>query len=234
MPTIAIANPKGGVGKSTATLILATTLAKSGCPVAIIDADPNQPIFDWKHGGNPDSSVTVIGGATEKNILQLISESSKQNTFTFVDLEGTASLLVSRAIAFADFVIIPIQASSLDGRQAARAIESIENEVMVMRRSNPNGRIPYRILITRVAAPGAPVPKGQRRLEAELNQCGWTRFTTTLAERQAYKVIFEKRCALHEVTDAGNVEAAEVNATNLVNELLECIVTESNQKEVTA
>ena len=40
MPTIVFANPKGGAGKSTAAVILATQLARRGGKVTILDADP--------------------------------------------------------------------------------------------------------------------------------------------------------------------------------------------------
>ena len=41
MPTIPFVSPKGGTGKSTSALLLATCLAKL-YDVTIIDADPNQ------------------------------------------------------------------------------------------------------------------------------------------------------------------------------------------------
>jgi chromosome partitioning protein len=44
MPTIAFASPKGGVGKSTAAVLLATELAGFGAGVTMIDADPNKPL----------------------------------------------------------------------------------------------------------------------------------------------------------------------------------------------
>jgi len=44
MPCIAMCSPKGGAGKSTATVILATTLAAKGTTITIIDADPNRPV----------------------------------------------------------------------------------------------------------------------------------------------------------------------------------------------
>ncbi|WP_313228507.1 ParA family protein [Sphingobium yanoikuyae] len=43
MPTIAFISPKGGVGKTTAALLLASQLAR-GAKVSVIDADPNHPI----------------------------------------------------------------------------------------------------------------------------------------------------------------------------------------------
>jgi len=63
MPIIAMSNPKGGAGKSTTALLLATYLAERGAKVCVLDADPNQPILDWKENGNTASTLEVIGGS---------------------------------------------------------------------------------------------------------------------------------------------------------------------------
>jgi chromosome partitioning protein len=42
MPVIAFADPKGGFGKSTSAVLLATELAVKGASVTIIDADPER------------------------------------------------------------------------------------------------------------------------------------------------------------------------------------------------
>jgi chromosome partitioning protein len=42
MPVIAFANPKGGAGKTTAALLLASELTTRGARVTIIDADPER------------------------------------------------------------------------------------------------------------------------------------------------------------------------------------------------
>jgi chromosome partitioning protein len=235
MPVISIANPKGGAGKSTSSLVIGTTLAATGATVCIIDADPNQPIFDWKAKGNSQSPITVIGGVRESTIVGIIEEEASKHQFVFVDLEGTASLLVSRAIAFSDFVIIPVQASAMDVRQAAKAIQAVRDDEKAMRRSNPNWSIPYRILMTRTPAPGAPVSTSQRQLEADLAATGTKRFATSLAERQAYKAIFNERLALDELRTfkVGNLDGAIANATQLVNELMQTL-TEIGTPEVVA
>lgn len=220
MPVISTANPKGGSGKSTTTLVLATTIAATGATVCIVDADPNQPIYDWKQRGKTKSTVAIESCVREDNIIAMIEDLAAQYQFVFVDLEGTASLLVSRAIAFSDFVIIPIQASGLDVRQAAKAIQAVRNEEKIRQRSNPNATIPYRVLMTRTPAPGAPVSRSQRQLEAEIAESKTLRFKTSLAERQAYKMIFSERLALEELEGAGNLEGATINATDLVNEFL--------------
>ena len=66
MPTIVFASPKGGAGKSTSAVILATELAGKGAAVTIIDADPNRPVSRWaKRPGKP-ACLTVIEDVTEE------------------------------------------------------------------------------------------------------------------------------------------------------------------------
>jgi chromosome partitioning protein len=227
MSVICTANPKGGSGKSTATLVLATTLAESGADVCVIDADPNQPINDWRYNGTTPSTstVAVVREFHEDKIMDTIENMTRQYQFVFVDLEGTSSLLVSRAITYADLVIVPVQASGLDARQAARAIEAIRVEEKQRRRQrrDPTASLPYRVLLTRTPALGAPVPGGQKDLEAELAANDLKRFDTALAERQAYKMMFTNRLALSEMMDlkgVGNIGAAIDNANALANEFI--------------
>jgi chromosome partitioning protein len=223
MPVIAVSNPKGGAGKSTTTLLLATYLAQSGASVCVLDADPNQPIMDWKTNGNSKTKMQVVGGVKESNLMEILEQQTQQ--FVFIDLEGTASVLVSRSIAMADFVIIPVQASAVDVRQAGKAIRAVRDEEKVAQRSNASRRIPYRVLMTRTPAPGAPVSSVQRQLEAEIESAGIPRFRTSLAERLAYKAIFVERLSLAELGEhkVGNLEAAYQNVHELVEELVETL-----------
>lgn len=220
MPVIAVSNPKGGAGKSTTTLLLATYLAQKGASVCVLDADPNQPILDWKKNGNSKTTLQVVGGVRESNLMECLEEQHQQ--FVFIDLEGTASLLVSRSIAMADFVIIPVQASAVDVRQAGKAIRAVRDEEKVAQRSNAARRIPFRVLMTRTPAPGAPVSSVQRQLEAEIASAGIPCFTVSLAERMAYKAMFVERLTLAEMGNlrVGNLEAAYDNVHQLAEELI--------------
>jgi hypothetical protein len=56
MATIVFASPKGGAGKSTSAVLLATELASRGATVTVIDADPNKPLSQWpKRPGKPET-----------------------------------------------------------------------------------------------------------------------------------------------------------------------------------
>lgn len=223
MPVIAVSNPKGGAGKSTTTLLLATYLAQQGATVCVLDADPNQPIMDWKSQGESKTTLQVIGGVRESNLMEILDRQHHQ--FIFIDLEGTASVLVSRSIALADFVIIPVQASAVDVRQASKAIRAVRDEERVAQRSNPERKIPYKVLMTRTPAPGAPISSVQQQLEAEIAGAGIPRFKTSLAERLAFKAVFVERLSLAELGGykVGNLESAYENVHQLAEELVETL-----------
>jgi chromosome partitioning protein len=179
--------------------------------------------MDWKENGESKTTLKVVGGIKESNLMEVLDEQNAQ--FVFIDLEGTASVLVSRSIAMADFVIIPVQASAVDVRQAGKAIRAVRDEEKVAQRSNPLRSIPYRVLMTRTPAPGAPVSSVQRQLEAELVEAKIPRFRTSLAERLAFKAIFVERLTLAELGEhkVGNLGAAYENLHDLVDELIETL-----------
>jgi len=222
MPVIVTANPKGGAGKSTATLVMAQSLAHLGASVTIIDADPNRPIVDWR-SGKSTLDLTVIGDTAESTIIRQIREEKARQQFVFVDLEGTASRLVSRAITQADLVLIPLQASGVDARQASRAVSLIQEEEEAL-----GGRIiPFRILLTRTS----PIIKTriEKEILASLANAGLPLLRMALNERQAFKAVFVRRLALHELDPVqvnGLPEALE-NANALVAELVDILTAQT-------
>src|SRR5580704_9658810 len=120
MPVITLSSPKGGAGKTTAATIFATILAEQG------------------------AAVTVIGEVTEETIVDEIEAAAAKSSFVIVDLEGTASLMVSYAISMSDFVVIPVQGSQLDAKQAARQMKLIKAQERIAGRT-----IPFAVLFTR-------------------------------------------------------------------------------------
>src|SRR5262245_8622765 len=104
MPVIVFASPKGGAGKSTSAVILGTELALKGASVTIIDADPNKPVSQWAAREGRPENLTVISEVSQDSIVDKIEKASETSAFVIVDLEGTASTIVSDAISFADLV----------------------------------------------------------------------------------------------------------------------------------
>ena len=218
MPVIAMANPKGGAGKSTSVLTIATTLAANGGTVSVLDADPNRPIVDWRTG-NSKSTVRIIDDVSENNVLQIIKNEASRHQFVFIDLEGTASRLVSRAISRADLVIIPMQASGVDARQASKAVGLIREEEELLART-----IPFRLLFTRTNP--AIATRIEKEIIATLSNANMPVFKNHLYERQAYKAMFVRRLALNELdpTLVSGLDEAIKNANAVIDELLTYLI----------
>ncbi|WP_137136597.1 ParA family protein [Rhizobium sp. FKY42] len=222
MPVIAVANPKGGAGKSTTTLVLATTLARQGASVTILDCDRNQPIAGWRSGTS--TNPVVVDSATDEETFKakLDLHRTKQQ-FVFVDLEGTASRLMSRALFRAHLVIIPIQASPTDAELAARAIHLIKDEG-----ESFDKVIPYRVLFTRTS-PAIPT-KLEKAILAQLNGGEIPLFHNHLNERAAFKSMFYHQVDLTELdeSEVNGLPKARENAIQLAGELIN-LVTEQEK-----
>jgi chromosome partitioning protein len=214
MPVIAVANPKRGAGKSTAALVLGTTLAEKGATVTILDCDPNQPIAAWGRG-KERPKLRVLSEISEREIVSAIDAESEARQFVLVDLEGTASRMVSRALSRSDLVLIPMQASAVDAAQAARAVGLIREEEQVIRRP-----IPYRVLFTRTS-PAIPT-RAEKAIVAEMETNKIAVLKNHLNERAAYKAIFANRQTLAELDQVkvSGVLAAIGNAERLAGEIV--------------
>ena len=215
MPVIAFANPKGGSGKSTSALLLATELSVKGASVTIIDADPERWISQWaKLPGKPEN-VTIISDVTEESIVDAIDSAEREAAFVIVDLEGTASLLVANTIGMADLVVIPTQGSSMDAKGAAKTIRLIRNSEKLSRR-----RIAHAVLLTRTGA--AVTSRALRNVQEQLQAGGIEMFETAVVERAAFKDLFDFGGTLSGLAAAqtSNLEKAIQNAREFAGEVV--------------
>ena len=89
MPVIAFANPKGGAGKTTSALLLASELAARGARVAIIDADPERWISQWGALPGKPATITILGNITEDTIVDQIEAAATVGA-AFVELHTGA------------------------------------------------------------------------------------------------------------------------------------------------
>jgi chromosome partitioning protein len=183
MPTIAFASSKGGAGKSTSAVLLATELSGRGASVTIIDADPNQPVSRWsRKPGRPDK-LAVVSGVTEETLIDAIDAAARKTAFVIVDLEGTASLMVAQAMSRADLVVIPTKGSELDAIEAIKVIKFIGRQEKAY-----NKAIPFAVLFTQTNP--AVRPRTLKSLEQDMVQQGIPLFGTALHERDAFRAIF--------------------------------------------
>lgn len=215
MPVISLANPKGGAGKTTAALILATQLSESGASVTIIDADPERWISQWASLPGKPENIAIVGGVTEDGIVDQIEEASSKSQFVIVDLEGTASLMVANAIGMSDLVLIPIQGSSMDARGGAKTIRLIRNQAKMARRA-----IPHCVVLTRTSA--AVRSRALKNVQEQLTGGGVDVCETPIVERAAYRDLFDYGGTLSglDPLQVSNVDKAIENARQFAGEVI--------------
>src|SRR4051812_26075785 len=225
MPTIVFASPKGGAGKSTSAVILATELAGKGANVTVIDADPNKPVSRWAKRPAKPENLAVISDVTEGTIIDAIEEAARQTSFVIVDLEGTASLMVAYAMSRADLVIIPTQGSQLDAAEAAKAIKLVRSQEKAF-----NRKIPYKILFTRTSA--AIRPRTQRNIESQFSEADIPAFETQMTERDAFRAIFSFGGILADLDpkQVSNINGAVVNARAFTAEVISVFVKKNREQ----
>lgn len=215
MPTIVMVSPKGGVGKTTAAMILANQLAL-GAQVTVIDADPNRPFKSWAAGGNTPENMAIVADADEENIIDKIEEAAASTPFVVVDLEGTAAKIVLLAISQADLVIVPTQGSQLDAEQAARALKLIRQQEKMTRRE-----VPYGVLLTRTN----PIIRTRTtaHIQEGLRNAGIHVFSAELNEREAFKAMMAFQQPLDKLNpkDVTNIEKAIANANLFTMEVID-------------
>jgi chromosome partitioning protein len=227
MPTIVFASPKGGAGKSTSAVLLATELALKGADVTIIDADPNKPVSQWARREGRPENLTVVADISEKTIIDEIEAAAQKTPFVVVDLEGTASMMVAYAISRADLVIIPTQGSQLDASEATKAIKLIKQQEKAF-----NKKIPFSILFTRTSS--AIRPRTLRYIQDEFLKHGIRSFETQIHEREAYRALFSFGGTLEALKPehVSNLDAAIVNARAFAGEVISMIRDVAQSQEV--
>lgn len=215
-PVIVFVSPKGGVGKTTAALTLASEiLFQTQQPVTIIDADPNQPFKHWSDLGKKPEDLNIILDENEETILDNIERAKASSKVVIVDLEGTKNTRVTYAVSQADLVIIPVQASTLDANQAAEAIK------LVMRTSKAfNRKIQYAILFTRI--PAAIKTRNYSDIATQLVENNIPVLPSNLIEREAFKTMFATGLYLHDLPlDISNLEKAKEDSYVLAEAVIE-------------
>ena len=218
MPTIVIASPKGGAGKSTTAVILGTELARAGANVTLMDCDPNGSLTLWGSRGCVPDRVTLCGGVSESEIIRAIRDAETDGAVVIVDLEGIASRLVSRAISQADLVVTPMRATTLDATIGVRALQLVAEEEEALSRT-----IRHAVVFTMTRAIRSKQHQG---IERSLRDQGVDVVSPGLMERAAYSALFEFGGDLTTLPAQGNMEAARDEASRFAQAVYERLVRE--------
>jgi chromosome partitioning protein len=171
---IAFVNQKGGVGKTTLALHIASELAKTGERVTVIDADPQGSALDWAQVRSRCEYArrfAVIGLARETLHLE-VPDIARVNDHVVIDGPPRVTALTRSAIVASDVVVIPVQPSPFD-LWASHEIVSLVKEAQVFKPRLCPVFVANRVIVGTVIARALRQPLARtaiRQLDVEVCQ----------------------------------------------------------------
>jgi chromosome partitioning protein len=135
---IAVANSKGGVGKSTLSVHLAAWLSKQGHRVTLADCDTQHSSSQWIHEAAPQ--VKAICLKDPDDIFTELPLLAKETDYLVADGPGSLAETSRALLLVADAAIVPCKASGLEIR-ALDAATKVLRQAQMVRAGMPNAMI---------------------------------------------------------------------------------------------
>lgn len=110
---IVVGSQKGGVGKSTLTVAIASYLRQQGKSVMIVDADDQQSVISWYNNRSEELDHIPVTGASGR-IKNMLLEHSQNYDYVVVDCAGRDSAEMRNGLLACDIFISPLRASQMD------------------------------------------------------------------------------------------------------------------------
>ena len=131
---IAIISGKGGVGKTTIAINVASYLAQQGCKTLLIDADKQGSSSTWA-SFREETPFQVVSLARENMAKDALSLAT-QYDYTLIDAPPHAEAISRSCIIAADIVVMPIEPSGLSTWASDITVQQVEQAREYKKTSN--------------------------------------------------------------------------------------------------
>ncbi len=122
---ISVLNQKGGVGKTTLSIHIASTLALDNNSVLLVDADTQRSALDWAASREGEQLFSVVG-IPSPHIHKEVKLLSPRYDYIIIDGPPRVHTVARSIIAASDFIVIPVQPSPYDIWSAEEIVKLIE------------------------------------------------------------------------------------------------------------
>lgn len=208
---IALANQKGGVGKTTLSLNLAQGLCLRGKSVLVVDADPQASALEWAEQRTKPCAFSVVG-LPHKKIHHELEKIKKSFDVIVIDCPPRVSNITRSAIIASDLIVVPVTPSPYDLWASAELLELVAEAKMFRPNLITRFVINMKINNTNLA----------RDFTLALLEMNILTFKTELVRRVVYPHSATQGLTVFDFEQAFDEKAtSEIN--NLLDEVMSCL-----------
>jgi chromosome partitioning protein len=176
MPVLTLASSKGGSGKTTVAMLLASCLAQDGLRIVALDADPTQAFSRWASVAYEGPAFVCLAEADETRLAHLIDKHAEGADLVLVDTAGFGNRAAAVAMTSADLIVIPTLSGEPDITEAEKTWKLAEGLARAARR-----QIPAFVLLNKVRRTTLA-----KHAAAEVERAAMPRLEAVLSDLVAY------------------------------------------------
>jgi chromosome partitioning protein len=129
---VVVAALKGGVGKTTTSVYLASLAAAGGRRSAtLVDADPQASAADWLENSEDEQFewVSLVEAPTERLLAKALDGIKGDDDVAIVDTPPGHERLLAKALDFADAVVIPTRVGGVETPRVEAVLSMVPRKV---------------------------------------------------------------------------------------------------------
>lgn len=176
MPVVAIVNQKGGTGKTTLSINLASAFSEL-YPTLLLDSDPQGSALDWADSRYTPQMNLCASELPSGELTREVRSLARSYDWTIIDGPPGIGRVSAEAIRVADIVLIPSKPSPFDVWACADIVEAVKA------RQRTTGGLPWAAFVITMARPRTLLV-GQ--VETALAEYGIPALSARTAERVAH------------------------------------------------
>jgi len=209
MPVIAVVGNKGGAGKTTLSINIASGMQRRFATV-LLDADPQRSSFQWREIAERDDLVDVVDAV--EDVVGTVRQYRERFECVMIDCPPSVQSEQTRqALACSDIAVIPVLPSPLD----LWATVHVEQELEWARSVNPGikalvvvNQLESRTLLSRL-------------MREALAEIALPVAKTAITRRMAYRNAMLQGCSVLDAGATANDAAEDIK--QLVEEVVNCL-----------